>query len=181
MGSLANVPTGKAAEYYAHQFYDALVAAAVTETIVPPEESGIGDGRFGLEQLPVEALVYRGKITELWRELGISHPYYTKIRKIFMHHNCVTYLQRGTRAYDTVLILNHPPPPVGSVDFTIGDLTDDADSASLKEVAQTVRALQQWRETTAGGLNIGEALREQEKRLAGLQARLEKLEGAGAA
>lgn len=166
------VPTGKAAEVYAHQFYDALLERAKTETIIPAWAEDEGDGRFGLEELPTEAVVYRGKITELFRELGLSQIYYTKSMKIFRTHNCITYLQRGTKAYDTVIILNHPPPPVGSEDFTKQSLTDEEGSASLEEVARRVAALEDWRETTAGGLNIGDALREHEKQLAAIRKQL---------
>lgn len=151
------IPVGQHALGYAHKFYEKLAERATTETV---------EDIFGNPQKDV--VVFRGKLTDVFSELKIAQPYYVKIRRILMDYNCVTYLQRGTKAYDSVLILNHPPPEEIAPEV----LTSAAKSATLGEMARRLRALEDWRETTAGGLNIGEALRNMEVRISKVEETL---------
>lgn len=149
---------GKAPLHYTHVFYDELVERAQLE------KTSTG-----------EVLVFRGKLMDVFADLKVSQHYYTIIRRILLEHNCIEYLQRGTKAYDSVIVLRHPPPK----EISSKDLTRDPSAATLRELAHRVTALESWRETVTGsdsadgGLNIGQALITLEKRL----ARLERVDG----
>lgn len=156
----SDIEPTKATEVYAKQFYEMLEKRATLELI---------DNEEG-----TETLVFRGKLMEVFTSLGISSMYYTRIRKIFIKYDCVTYLQRGSRAYDSVLILNHPPPE----NLTAEDLTHvpgpDTLTALAERVASlenTAKGLENWREGT-GGINIVELARNFEGRIAALEVKL---------
>lgn len=98
--------------------------------------------------------LFRGKIVELYRELGISQGYYTEIIRFLVDQGCITYIQRGSRGFETVIAVHEPP--------TLSDwerwkllpsqgLTEPPDYATLE---LRIRAL----ETLVGGINIVEAL-----------------------
>lgn len=142
---------------YAHQFYAAMVLQAKTETIEGSFDVAIPE--------PVEVLVFRGKLTDIFADMKVSQKYYVTIRKILREYDCIQMLQRGTKAYDSIVILNHPPPE--EISPTL--LTDAHSPAKIADVDRRVTALEDWRVTTAGGLNIGEALRDMEIRLAKLE------------
>lgn len=149
------IEPGKATEVYAHQFYNLLEANANLEPVTESEQ----------------ALVWRGKIMELFNSMGVASNYYTRIRAVFIKYDCVTYVQRGSRAYDSVLILNHPPPE----SFSAEDLTHVPGTDTLPGVAErvadlenSVKGLENWREGI-GGINIGEALRNFEVRIKRLE------------
>jgi hypothetical protein len=153
------VTPGGASLAYAHKFYELMVERAKLETI---------QGSFDVDiPEPVEVLVFRGKLTDIFVELKVSQKYYVTIRKILREYDCVQYLQRGTKAYDSIVILNHPPPEEISPLL----LTDSHSPAKIADVERRVTALEDWRVTTAGGINIGEALRNMETRLAKLERR----------
>lgn len=150
------IPPAGATLVYAHKFYDALVELATPE-LIPGE---------GIDS---EVLVFRGKLMDVFQSLGLSATYYSRIRRIFIKYDCVTYLQRGTRSYDSVLVLHRPPPTAENI--SAADLTDDPSGGTmsamaerLDELEREVSILTQWRESL-GGLNILEALRDIEKRL----------------
>jgi hypothetical protein len=42
-----------------------------------------------------EVAVYEGHLTQLFSDLGIANPYYTKIRDILTDGNCMVQLRRG--------------------------------------------------------------------------------------
>lgn len=151
-----SIPPAGATLVYAHKFYDALVELAQSE-LIPGE---------GIDS---EVLVFRGKLMDVFQSLGLSATYYSRIRRIFIKYDCVTYLQRGTKSYDSVLVLNHAPPTAQEI--SPADLTDDPSGATmaamadrLEDLEREVSILTQWRESL-GGLNILEALRDIEKRL----------------
>jgi len=152
----ANIEVGQATAVFAKQFYELLLERA--------KEELVGD---------TSALVFRGKLTEIYDTMGISGVYYTRIRKIFRKYDCVTYVERGTKAYDSVVVLNHPPPAPEIL--TEDDLTDREGDATLKAVAERLdeaeavtEKLENWY-NGLGGLNIVEAFRNFERRLTKLE------------
>lgn len=154
-------PTSVTAQY-ARDFYDALVKRGALELL--PDSGN------------KEVVVFRGKLLPVFQGLGISNIYYSKIRRIFIKYDCVTYLQRGTRSYDSVLVLNHPPPQ----ELSPEDLTERPGDATLQAVAErvgelehSVETLENWRESL-GGIDILKALREFELRLAKVEKKREK-------
>lgn len=152
-----NTTAQSTTETYARQFYDLLVEQSKLEKL-PPEDT--------------EHRVWRGKLLEAFIELGASQIYYSRIRNIFLEYGCVTYVIRGTKAYPSVLILNWPPPEEISQDLLTGPSkggTVQTLAEAVEEMTRRLRAVEDWRETTTGGLNIGEALRDLEKRLAKLE------------
>lgn len=161
------VPPGQAAITYTKQFYAILEKRAKLEIIVDDPQTD----EMGTNSEPREVLVFRGQLSDVFRELKVSQTFYSKIRAILIEYDCVTYLQRGTRAYDSVLLLNHPPPEEVPPEV----LTRPSDPATLSAVADaleslshSVSVLEKWREST-GGINISEALRNMELRLARLE------------
>lgn len=155
------VEPGKAAVIYARKFYELLEKRAKTEYLETDD----------LVAMPQEILVFRGSLTDVFKELKVSQTFYSKIRAILIEYDCVTYLQRGTKAYDSVLLLNHPPPEEISLEV----LTRPGEAASiavladrLEDVERSVEIFTKWRETT-GGINIGDAFRDMERRLAKLE------------
>lgn len=140
---------------YAGQVYEELVRRAALE-----ETEG------------AEVLVYRGKITEVFNYFGLSQNYYTSIKRIFDICECITYLQKGTNAYPSVVVLNRPPPAsVEELPLKLRerilpeDLTAEGEFARLRAQVETLTA---WRETL-GGINLGEAVRNIERRLSRLE------------
>lgn len=155
------IEPGGATLVYAHKFYDALVELAQSEPVEVNADGSASNSD--------SVLVFRGKLMDVFQSLGLSATYYTRIRRIFIKYDCVSYLQRGTRSYDSVLVLNHAPP--SPQEIAPEDLTDDpsrdtigAMADRLEELEREVSILTQWRESL-GGLNILEALRDIEKRL----------------
>lgn len=136
---------------YARQFYDALA-----------ERAELNEGG---------ELVFTGKLLEVFHSLGVAQKYYTTTRRIFKLYECVRYIERGTKAYDSVLVLLHPPPDELPPDV-IDRLTNRERAANVEDVARRVSALEDWRESlTMGGTNISAILRNFEKRLAKLESK----------
>lgn len=153
---------GKAAATYACEFYAELEKRANIEVV---------EG--------TEFLVFRGKLTDVFNELKASQTYYSQIRAILANYECVTILQRGTSAYESVLVLNHAPPSpenISSQDLTrpTGAATLGSLGEAIEDLGQRLKGLENWREGT-GGINIGEVLRNFEQRL----AKLERAAGTG--
>lgn len=153
LATIEEEPTTITAKY-ARDFYDALVKRARTEILEGDPIAPLIAGN--------EVLVFRGKLSPIFQSLGISNIYYSKIRRIFIKYDCVLYLQRGTRSYDSVLILNRPPPDnLAAEDLTErpGDATLSAVAERVAELEHEVEVLRKWRESL-GGLDILKAFRE---------------------
>jgi hypothetical protein len=121
-----------------------------------------------------EVHVFVGKVTELFRELGISTAYYSRIRRLLIKNGCIQIVKRGARGLGSEVRLYHPPE-----DFTIGDLTPTRNYATLiLELDNRLRRLEGWRDSQ-GGLNTGEALRNHENRLSHLEADKQGKSGPG--
>lgn len=138
-----------ATQEYALAFYNLLAGQAVNEPLLLTEDE--------TDQLESDdVLVWRGKLMEAFESMKVSNVFYSRIRRIFLKYDCVTYLQRGTKSYDSVLVLNHPPPQILSAeDLTVrpGDATLQAVAERLSEAEHKIAVLEAWRDSL-GGLNI---------------------------
>ena len=111
--------------------------------------------------------VFVGKVTELFRELGISTAYYSRIRRLLIQGGSIQIVKRGARGLGSEVRLYRPPE-----DFTFGDLTPTRDAATMMvELEGRLRRLEGWRESQ-GGLNTGEALRNHENRISQLESEI---------
>lgn len=105
--------------------------------------------------------IFTGSLTKLYRELGASTAYYTRIRKVLIESGAIEILVRGNGKQPTQIKLNQNISDQG--------LTARPPSATVGvEVERRLAALESWRETT-GGLNIAEVLRNMESRLSELE------------
>jgi hypothetical protein len=140
-----------AAVKFAREFYELLDKAATVEEV---------DGS--------ELRVWRGKLTEVFKELESSSKYYTPIRSLLTQSGAITIVEAGSRNRDSTVVLNHPLPTY--VDLVDGGLTTAPSRATLLAIAQRVSALEGWRETM-GGINIAEALMNMEQRIVKLESK----------
>lgn len=152
--------TNNATYIYAHAFYTLLDGQAKEEEITVAGEI-------------VTVRVWRGKLSELFDSLSISNKYYTSIRRILIEYDCVQYLERGTRGYESVLVLNHAPPPIEKI--SPADLTSSAGDATLVAVAERLTsaerklAILEGLRDQLGGINIAEVLQDMERRVSQLE------------
>lgn len=140
---------------FAMKFYDALVEQATIESWPSPE------------QLDTDKLVFRGKVTEVWNSLGASQTYYGRVRRLLLENGCFTLVERGQRNTDTVLVLHRPLPD--DVKLPDAPLTSRATFATLSRRIEALEAIQE----NLGGLDIGQALRGMEIRIAHLESKRE--------
>lgn len=131
------------------------------------------------DQRDEDVFIYHGKVTELFRELGIPTMYYSAIRRFLVHCGCIEMVKRGARGTGSEVRLLHRPVPEDStaeiVKIASERLTVGPESATLSvEFERRIRRLEKWRETL-GGLNIAEAFRNQEMRIADLQTQVAEL------
>lgn len=136
---------------YAREFYRILEQDQVLETV---------DGK--------DLRVWRGKLTDVFRELRVTSKYYSTIRAILTKSGSITIVETGSRNRDSIVVLNHEPPSLQEIN-NLG-LTGTAPAATLTvELQRRLSALEAWRESQ-GGINIAEALRNIENRLRKLEA-----------
>jgi len=112
-----------------------------------------------------EHLIFRGKVTKVFGETGISNGYYSEVFRQLEGQGCILYLQRGSKSTESVIALQHPPEAAETLPAAPSPLTDAERYANVWE---DVRALK----TLVGGLNIVEALKTIEDRLEELERRL---------
>jgi hypothetical protein len=114
--------------------------------------------------------IFTGKISDLYKEIGASTAYYSRIRKLLIDNGSIELMQRGTGSQPSQLKLHRPL----EVDEIISDmpLTEEKISATMGvELIRRLELLEAWRETT-GGLNIAEAFRDMERRLTRLEGQV---------
>lgn len=151
---------GTATAVYARQFYELLKERATLEEILPSETDEA-----------VSALIFRGKLMEVFAELKVAQTYYTRIRAIFLKYDCVTYIQRGTKSYDSVLALHHPPPeelPKQDLTYRPGDATLSAVAERVSDLERSAAKIESWLDQL-GGINLVEVFRNFEGRIADLE------------
>lgn len=116
-----------------------------------------------LEDLPNGSVaIFRGKVTEVFRSSGIGSSYYTEIFRQLEDQGCISYLQRGSKSVDTIIVLHRPPTPEGYRPQPKSDLTSPERYANLREDVEALKTL-------TGGIHIAEALLEIEKRFKELE------------
>lgn len=86
----------------------------------------------------IELRVFKGSTTKIFRQLGISNSYYSKIIPALRDLQCVTQLKRGARGVDSLLALHHPPKEMEFLTRARQPLTADPQSARL---AQQIEAI----------------------------------------
>lgn len=106
-------------------------------------------------------------ITDVYRNLDITPSYHKDIRRVLFDSNppCLTMVARGGGGKPSVFYVHRRPE---EKDFA-SDLTDVKESAKLSagQIAERLERL----EARLAGLNIVEALRNHEHRIAQLEAR----------
>lgn len=159
---------------YADQFYQGLLDRSRTVTVDEKIVTKAMDR--DLAKLGINTgdtiTIFEGKLSDLYNDLKLSGTYYSRIRKLLIRYDCITYLVRGTKTYDSILVLNKPLPPLENI--LPEDLTPAPGDATLQAVEERVSGLEHqlaalgaWRETL-GGLSI-EILRNIEHRLSQLE------------
>jgi hypothetical protein len=148
--------TGTALEAHTRALYDKLVELGKPD----PDLDG--------------ALVIVARLTDLHGELGIPSNYYAKIRALLFAGTdpCVIMLQRGGAGKPSVLALRHPPEAETFVQ--VGLTWRGVHGRVSLDAAERIQKLEAWRESLSPAdenrLNIVEALRNHETRLAALEA-----------
>jgi hypothetical protein len=138
---------------YASKFYDLMDKGAFNEDVT--------NGR--------KARVFRGSVTSLFKQLGASQAYYSKVRKALIESGCMTILQQGARGLPTVIVLHGKPERETFVQSRESDLTKRLDGAILSQRVDNL-------ERRLGGLDPQETALNFEKRLRELESRMNKVE-----
>jgi hypothetical protein len=148
-------PLPKALERHTRAFYDGL------------ELLGKDDPEIG-------GLVVETRLSYLFQELEIPSTYYARIRVILFGgaDPCVIMLRRGTHGNPSVVVLRHPP---SAELFADEGLTQARSAATVfLDATKRVEKLEAWRDSLTPAdenrLNVVEALRNHETRLAALEA-----------
>jgi hypothetical protein len=105
--------------------------------------------------------VFRGSVTHLYDELGISRSYYTPIITFLRENDCVSFLRRGSRSVESVVVLHREPSAEG---MSLPPLTGRSHGAKVEARLKQL-------EISTGGINIAKALSDHEKRLKRLESR----------
>lgn len=138
---------------HAEKFYNILAEQATREDL-----DGISD-----------VLVFRGKIGDLYKSLGASQSYYSKIRGALLDMGCISIYAQGARDRPTVVILHHPPEATEFRIRTDGHLTERGVNGILAQRVDDIHK-------RLGGLDIVAALKNFEERLTGIETRLSRIE-----
>lgn len=123
-----------------------------------------------------DTLIVETRLTQLFQELDIPNTYYARIRTLLFGGSdpCVIMLRRGTSGMPSVVALRHPP---SDEIFTDKGLTTRPHPGTvLLDALERVSKLEAWRESLSpveeSRLNVVEALRNHESRLAAIEASL---------
>jgi hypothetical protein len=112
---------------------------------------------------------------ELFNSMGVSDNFYSRIRRILLEYECITYLERGTKSYDTVLVLHHEPPEnISPILLTSG--RDGATLGDIPDLERRLRVLEDWRIAITGGTDIIKVMQNFEGRIATLESQLTERE-----
>lgn len=113
----------------------------------------------------VELTVYRGATTKLFRSMGISQSYYSKIIGSLKDLGCITLIKRGARGVDSIVALHHEPSEMEFLIRTASPLTNSPQAARLSERVADV-------EKQLGGLIVVDAVKNLDERLKKLERKL---------
>lgn len=152
----------KALEQHTRALYDLL------ELLASPDPE--------MENVPI----VETRLSLLYQQLNIPATYYAKIRAILFDgpDPCVVMLRRGTAGKPSVLAIQHPPDAEA---FTKENLTLTRSAATVfLDAADRVYKLEAWRDSLTPAdedrLNVVEALRNHERRIATLESAILDLE-----
>ena len=148
------VPQPPAVIRYSNQFYQLLLDNSKKEKLK--------QGEYGLQKSG-EYLVFRGSVSEIFKQLKVSQSYYSRVRKLLRENGCVSYLEQGNRAVASVIVLHKPPPPPEEI--LAEDLTT---RPTADKLLHRLEKLESWRESQKG-IDIVEALQNIEARLLKLE------------
>lgn len=139
------------------------------------QSSAIGDAANLLyKRLLDESVdgIFVGKITEIYRLLGLPSGYYSYIIGTLKESKSIEYLSRGRQGKPSKIKMGPPPDEVATLDL---GLTSAPTAAKLERRMKALEA--KYEAQTRGGLNVPEALRNFEFRLAHIEQVLQKLTG----
>jgi len=105
-------------------------------------------------------------ITALYSELGVSPGYQVRVREILFDSNppCAVVARQGAGGHPSVIFLLHPPTEGNVEEALTGEISRA--SLSVGQIEERVRGIEARLGT---GLNIVEALRNHERRIATLE------------
>jgi hypothetical protein len=138
---------------YTLEFFNLLKERATIETV---------DG--------VQILVYKGAVTKLFKLMGISQSYYSKINSALKELGCISVAKRGARGVDTILYLYHEPNEMEFLILKANPLTSSPGAAKLTEQVALLDKL-------LGGLNVVDAVENLDRRLKDLEQNYGRLHG----
>jgi len=112
----------------------------------------------------VELTVYRGALTKLFKGLGVSQSYYSRVTVALKSLGCITLLKRGARGVDSIVAVHHPPD---EMEFLIHHSTPLTHSPQAAKVTDRLADL----EKRLGGLDVVEAIANLDRRVKVLERR----------
>lgn len=112
--------------------------------------------------------VFRGKVTEVYRELGISQTHYSNIRKALIELGCIVIIRQGARDYESIIALYRIPEEVGFRNLVTTGLTASGGTARIVSRVEVI-------EKSLGGIDVKKAFIEQKLEMEELRARLAKI------
>jgi len=113
--------------------------------------------------------VYRGRISHLFSQQGIGAGYYSDIFKALEAMGSISYIQRGSRGVESVIVCHYPPDPDAYEARPKPDLTGAEEFANLMETVKLTEKL-------VGGIDIGRVMVDFERRLKALESKLDQAE-----
>jgi hypothetical protein len=140
---------------HAESFYNALYERTTVETL--------GNG--------VEARVFRGRVSVIFRSLGISQTFYGRVKAGLVESGCISFARVGSRGQDSEIVCHHKPEETEFMRRSNRPLTRSLENAILTQRLNGI-------ESQLGGMNVVEALAEFEDRLRKLDSRIEQVEHA---
>lgn len=140
---------------HAKALYALLLEQAKLETIQIP-----------LTDDEVECLVFRGRISALYEEVGASKAYYSKVRNFLTESGSIVTLERGNVHSLSVVVVDADKPPPDELPANVKSSESGLTIAQeLGKLRRRVEAL----ENSLGGLNITQAAANFEKRISRLE------------
>jgi hypothetical protein len=90
----------------------------------------------------VPLIVFQGATTKMFRAMGVSQSYYSKIVAALKDLGCITVLKRGARGVDSLVALHHRPNEMEFLVRSKSDLTDTPQAARItQQIDKVARAV----------------------------------------
>lgn len=110
----------------------------------------------------IELMVFRGALTKLFKGLGVSQSYYSKVMDALKDLGSITVLKRGARGVDSIVAVHSEPIEIDFLMRGSNRLTSSPQAARLSErVADLEKRL--------GGMSIVDAIDNLDRRLKALE------------